>query len=276
MKLKKYFVILVILQILLGLMYVTNNVNAEAEEYEYVYYAYAPTEGVLNITGIYDNTHFEIYNLETKEVIAKGKLNKMELFMYSFSEPTYFKIISDKPIVAWIARSNRHFITFYPSVNGWYIGKEFIFMTTPSWWNPEIYLHLPEFYFIFSIERSHVIIYDDKGRKVYEFDISENSYKIIKLKTYKFYHVKSTGNIMIMAPSEASFKYLPSLTGGFIGKHFFGITTGDIWAGDRESFVVLPQESECIVEIFNLKRPSWHIFLSLSIFTGVLAFILYT
>jgi hypothetical protein len=143
--------------------------------------------------------------------------------------------------------------TLYPSTEGGYVGYEFIFTPINS---TDGLLH------IFFIEDARVTIQDAGGNVIAEVEGTPGETKTTNLKkspgeayflALEAYRVVSTGRIMLAGlqlASSNSFLYLPSLTGGFVGRHFIAVRGGAI-------IVVALEDAE--VAIYDSKRPSWHI-----------------
>ena len=139
---------------------------AEQED-EYVFYGYAPatvrpvffakangpehryvgSSPQLTIVGIHDDTRVEVHNLADEGVIASFTIDRMEFRRISLDNETYFKVVSDKLVSALLSgggwrQSDGTVIhgasTFYPSVDGGYIGDEFIFAPVNSTWYPDL------------------------------------------------------------------------------------------------------------------------------------------
>jgi len=291
-------------------------VQAEQPQ-RYVFYGYAPptvgnytlpgaaatnytqVPSRLDIVGIYDNTHVEVYNLTTKSLIASRTINRMELYTLLLGSRwsgrevpaaggSYVKVVSDK--IASVCLSglagdfnsilagggagpggaglfvfdNYGFSTFYPSIEGGFFGKEFIFLSTPTWWMPSPYAFERNVYHIFGVEQSHVDIYNSTG-KVAGIDIAANSFAKISLSNWTVYRLVSTGRVLVGAFTTESFLSLPAATGGFVGRAFYGILAGNQWGEpsrtDRESLVVLAEEGSDI-SVYDVRRPGIQIALS--------------
>ena len=246
----------------------------------YVYYGYAPACNVtrLDIVGFNDTTHVEIYDLTQEILLASATVNRMGLYTYNVaenlgsSEDLYFKVVADKPIAACLSGVQklifgvrtqvsawRGFDTFYPSTDGGFSGKEFIFMATHTNWAPGIYMYEMNVYFIFGVEDSHVAVSDADGKKVAELDVAAGSFNKISLEQGAVYRIVSTGRVSVVGLSSEAFTCVPSLTGGFVGRHFYCVVAPD-WAGrgEKSSLVVLAHE-DATVSLYDLGRPGWHI-----------------
>lgn len=259
--------------------------NWTAMEDDVPVYNYTALPARLDIIGINDSTSIEVFDLSTGDVVSSATLDRMEVHtvylgtrVSSTTEPdvegTYFKVVSDKLVSVCLMGGfenlygklnpwyeDEGFSTIYPSTDGGFLGNEFIFMTTNSCWSPVIYVLEWEVYHIFAIETSHVTVYDAEGL-VTEFDVSAGSLEIISdMKTMNVYRIASTGRIMIAGLNMGSFIYLPSMTGGFVGRNFAGTMPGSIYMSPREAVMVAAQE-DCEVSVYDLGRPGWHVALT--------------
>ncbi len=263
----------------------------------YVYYAYAPptvmnwtavdpTRGVtiynytrlpaeLSIIGVEDQTRVEVYNLVDKSLITSFTLNRMQLRTLTLGstatgvtpppevEGSYVKVVSDKLVSALLTGGGyNEMSTYYPSTDGGYAGKEFIFKPVNGTWEPQIYVCEYETSIVWGVENAHVTVYDAAGAKVTELDVPANAYRMVKLRPDSVYRLVSTGRVMVSGICRESLMYAPSATGGFIGKTFYGCLGGvggsDKWIGTRQSFIVIALEN-CEVNVYNLNRPGWQI-----------------
>jgi len=190
------------------------------------------------------------------------------------SQDVYFKVVSDKPVSVLLqgGRTNFYgttnpwyedegFSAIYPSTDGGFFGKEFIFMTTNACWSPVIYVLDRDLYHVFGIENAHVTFYDASGAVAATLDVSANSFGTVHLRTQNVYRAVSTGRIMLAGLNMGSFMYLPSLTGGFVGRSFIGTMPGSIYIAARE-FVVAEALEDADVRLFDLRRPGMMIALT--------------
>jgi len=281
------FKVLMLLLVCTALFLAVSPCDVSAADGAYVYYGYAPPT-VLNLTaieddvavynytalpvqldiiGINDSTSIEVFDLSTGEVISYTTLDRMEVHtvylgrrVSSTTEPdvegTYFKVEADKGVAVLLSGGSPQIYrsTYYPSTDGGYSGREFIFKAVNGTWEPMIYVWEWDITIIFGVEPAHVSVYDDAGNKLDEFDVLANSHKRRKLISGAVYRLVSTGRIMITTVGRDSFAYAPSATGGFIGRSFYGLMTGH-W-GTYQSFVVIAQE-DCEVSAYNLLKPEW-------------------
>ena len=233
----------------------------------------------LDVVGISDGTKVEVYNLTGRKLLADGTLDRMELMtVYLGREATnlksppfggtYFKVVSDKLVAVCISgvREDYGFSTFYPGVGGGFVDEEFIFMANPTWGMSLADVPEKNFYqVIFALEDSHVEIYTENGTNVANLDLKANAVGKAFLEAWSVYRVISTGRIMIGGLSTESFVQLPSATGGFVGRAFYGSLPGHIHSEpgrtDKQSWIVLAEENGEI-SVYDMRKPEWQISLS--------------
>jgi hypothetical protein len=265
------------------------HVSAASEAY--VYYGYAPPTVInwtstdddvrmdnytalparLDIIGINDTTTIEVIDLSTGDVMSSTTLERMDVHtvylgtrVSSTTEPevegTYFKVVADKKVAVLLSGGSPQIYraVYYPSTDGGFAGKEFIFKAVNGTWEPVIYVWEWDIVIIFGVESAHVKVFDDVGNKLHEFDVAANGYSRLNLISGKVYRAVSNGRIMIASVCRDSSAYAPSATGGFIGRSFYGVMTGvggsDTWVGSYQSFVVIAQE-DCEVSAYSLLKP---------------------
>jgi hypothetical protein len=292
----RFFEVFLLLLVCTALFSGVSACDVSAASEAYVYYGYAPPTVInwtstdddvrtdnytalpaqLDIIGINDTTTIEVIDLSTGDVISTTTLDRMEVHtvylgrrVSSTTEPdvegTYFKVVADKTVAVLLTGGSPQIFrsTYYPSTDGGFAGKEFIFKAVNGTYEPVIYVWEWDTSVIFGLEPAHVTVYDENGNKLDEFDVSANVRKWCKLISGKVYRVVSTGRIMIASIGVGSFTYAPSATGGFIGKSFYGLMTGggapagsDIFAGSFQSFMVMAQE-DSEVSAYSLLKAEW-------------------
>ncbi|MFB0504442.1 MAG: hypothetical protein ACETWE_11460 [Candidatus Bathyarchaeia archaeon] len=219
--------------------------------------------GVLLITGNHDNTRCQLYRLPEKQLLEEFSLDKLELKAATLPNGTFFKLVSDKFVTvvlkggAFINRViadtyNADVSTYYPSVDGGYVGKEFIFPATLG-----RVLFTP--YRIFSLEDCTVEIYKADGSLFKEFDVSANSIIKFSPSNGTVYHIESTGYIMVSTFSFTESYFVPSVEGGFVGKTFYGNGEKRLggrgeWAFRSYTFISSVESSKAELSDLNVRK----------------------
>jgi len=224
------------------------------------------TQILVSVTATENNTHALIYNLDNDNPIYQTTLYAMQKHFVLFPNGTKFKVVTDRYASVMIlnfpnippnsspnVRDAMPF-TYIASVDGAYVGKEFIFMAS---WSPGAGIF--ESYRIFALEKADVTITDENGSEQ-SYSISTNSYKDVAIDTYVSYKVESTGNIMIQAMEGLGrgngriYYFVPSAEGGFVGATFYTTSTTDWDQVEDYGFrISATQDSEVAVWDLDLK-----------------------
>jgi hypothetical protein len=152
-------------------------------------------------------------------------VNRMELHNTTIPAKTYFKVVADKRIAVLIGGGANYNVqegigwtihTYYPSTDGGFAGKEFIFKGFS-----QIMGDGPvTFATLHALENAKVDIYE-AGRLAKSVEVKANvtlsDLKILR----RIYRVVSTGRIILSTWGMFSFTVVPSADGGYVGKHFF-------------------------------------------------------
>ncbi len=185
------------------------------------------TSSLVTIVASTDNTNVKLYDLTDDELMSEAQLGDMEKHFVSLPNGTIFKVVSDRLVSVLmlgyegtpLANATEGPVpnTFYPSTDGAYAGKEFVFMVSE---------HTGMDYVIFALENAEVTVTrDDGNERTYSLEV--NTHKFLMLKPFSVYRVQSTGHIMVQSgrPGDywgwaAGFS-VPSAEGGFVGKVFY-------------------------------------------------------
>lgn len=240
-----------------------------------VFYVHVPPSDnfrdLIIAIGLYDNTHVSIYDITDSEaatLVSEGMVNKKESFYFKAAPRKYYKIIADKPIAAWLVGGAAHNwpdnnyagcggSTFYPSVEGSYVGREFIFMAggtynaNTAWLGIDIFTPISPAPFetkCYGIEHASVSVYDASGNLLYQFDIGPGMCVNFPTICMEIYHVISTGDIMLQCAGGGNcFTIAPSINGNLVGKVHYGST----FAWQRGCFLVVAYEP-CHVKVYDV------------------------
>ena len=136
----------------------------------------------LDIIGMEDDTEVSVYGIikpDEPQLLASRKISRMELWTYRLPRDYYFKVVADKRVAVTFGGGTMYqhqqggVSCFYPSVDGGFAGTEFIFMAQPSGIPGHAFVAVH--HAIYAVEDSHVTIYNDQGRVVWEKDIAANN-----------------------------------------------------------------------------------------------------
>jgi len=209
----------------------------------------------LDIIGYNDSTTVKIFDVTkpTPVLLESFTINRMELHNTTIPAKTYFKVVSDKPVAVMAGGGNTYgsgFNLFYPSTDGGYAGKEFIFMAIEDRGRTE---RPAPGTTIHAIEDAHVKIYDDEGKLVFEKTVKANTTRTLRLVSRKVYRAISTGRILLGVWSQHTVKAVPSPMGGFKGTYFFVIQDANTHGAPQWSAMfIINQEKPSHVKIIKI------------------------
>ncbi|MFQ6095134.1 MAG: hypothetical protein ACE5NN_03215 [Candidatus Bathyarchaeia archaeon] len=230
-----------------------------------VIYNYTPPEetALLDVIGIHDDTHVEIWDILAKKRIGSKTINRLEKWTSFIKFGTFFKVVADKRVSVyqnggcWFYGANGD-TTFYPSDEGGFIGKKFTF-TPPGFPNAYITYYLGSNFLVTALEDTHVTLYDSTGNEVMGFDLEQgaslpyNRGRLIARRNKGMpthgggdsiiFYVESTGLVTIRTLNQRSFLAVQAVTGGFVGKLFVTPATLAVdEPGAEEVLIIVPIE----------------------------------
>ncbi|MFB0503768.1 MAG: hypothetical protein ACETWE_08040 [Candidatus Bathyarchaeia archaeon] len=192
---------------------------------------------LLTAVAYKDDTEVEVYTLPDKELVKAATLPKMGKLFVKLHNGTFFKVRADKPLSIALVSGKiggqdldpsldfSHVAnSFYTSVDGGFVGKEFIFIASQGLSGLQ--------YRVVALEECEVEVEDEDGNTVQTFRPSANEFEELILGAFKAYGLKSTGNIMV---HTTSLGFIPSVDGGYIGKHFFSTCQEEWWPSRARS-----------------------------------------
>ncbi|MEM2941470.1 MAG: hypothetical protein QW304_07980 [Thermoproteota archaeon] len=229
--------------------------------------------GYISILASQDGTQVRVYTLPDRQLVSEATLDSMQKHYVRLPNGTMFKIVSSKLVSVLLfsppARGGIPGVNvtespgingFYPTVEGAYVGREFIIEASQGL--------LGFNYYIFALEEAEVTLTADDG-STRSYKLEANGYENIQLKPLTTYRVTSTGNIMIKGGgmggwSDRSF-FIPSAEGGFIGRRFYTVTWRTFDEKEEEFFYISALE-DTKVTIWDL--PNRKILLELDVKAG--------
>ena len=231
---------------------------ANASEIQYV-----RDYGVLLVVGNQDDTRCRLYELPELRLLEDFRVGRLELKALSLPNGTFFKLVSDKFVTAvlkggaFVGRViadtyNTEVSTYYPSTDGGYVGKEFIFPTSLTG-----LLEPP--YRIYSLEEGTVRLYETSGEVATELKVKPNEVTLIRVENGTVYRLESTGYLMLSSFFFTESYFVPSVDGGFLGKVFY--PGGEKRQGGRgensfASYTFALGTDEANAELYDLKSTS--------------------
>jgi hypothetical protein len=229
------------------------------------------TKALLAVVASEDDTDVEIYSLSNGSLLSRKTINRMEKDLVLINNGTQFKVVSDKIVSVLLlnyqeepsagATEGPLPYTFYQSVDGLYVGKEFVFMAsyqpaTSGYGGSAVYS-------ILSLEKSDVTVTDEDGvQDTYSLEV--NSHRELTLVPFKIYRIESTGNIMVQSiflrfdVSDPSYSIVPcfcvpSVEGGFVGEFFIIKSMSTYWDNNKDyGYRIMAQENSQ-VKVYDLE-----------------------
>jgi len=198
--------------------------------------AYDPSKpvdyGLLVILANRDGTQVRVYELPGLALIGEFRLNALERTVVRLPNASFFKVVANQPASVLllsggaVERNQASISTFFTSVEGGYVGKEFIFLDVHS-----VTLKgerggvgtppgLP--YAVYALEDSDVTVWDENGTKVAEYTLKANKVREFAYDPFHAYRLTSTGRVMVQSFVVERPIFYPALEGGFVGRHFHG------------------------------------------------------
>jgi hypothetical protein len=190
----------------------------------------------LMVVGYNDSTHVAVYDITggRSDLFASFTVDRLGNYSLQIPLDIFFKIVSDKPIAALLYGGLMYDLSgsrlYYPSTDGGYAGKEFIFYSVPS------------SHFIYGIEEGTATLYDQRGSVLKTLKVSANNTYNIPVVSDRVYRITSTGRILV-GTTASGFTITPSPFGGQIGTLF---------PSPSFSLVIVAQESSARVSLREL------------------------
>ncbi|MEM3047320.1 MAG: hypothetical protein QW057_09620 [Candidatus Bathyarchaeia archaeon] len=186
----------------------------------------------LDIIGINDSTKVWVYDITGTEPLLRESftVNRMELHNTTIPAKTYFKVVSDKRVAVAMGGGGSYLgevHTPYPSTDGGFAGKEFIFMAFPGSFDG--YFGVGNM--IYAIDSTKVTLYDDKSQVVTQKELKANeTLPNLKISSRKVYRIELTGRAAVAAWGFASFTNARPLMGGYVGQYFLVNPRASSWS----------------------------------------------
>ncbi|NHV07427.1 MAG: hypothetical protein HA495_08870 [Thaumarchaeota archaeon] len=290
---KRFFFHLEIFVVMLSVV-VSTFIIGQVEEH--VYYGYAPPStdigfiqevidnkeftysvpsgtGLLDVIGLQDNTQVSLYDLTSGILLNSTTINKLQKITFFIRYGTYFKLVSSHRVVAMISGgrsayergSTQGYSTYYPSVDGGFRGKSFIFMPATSTHDP-LAIPLSHYNFIaFALEDTEFNLSDATRKFSTTESLKQRDIQRIMLQTRvakeinlteiggggavavgydERFILNSTGDMIVASTASDQVLYVPAITGGYVGKIF--------WAPDKAQ---LPETGRSVVLVVTPLEP---------------------
>jgi len=184
----------------------------------------------LVLTASGDETRASAFLLPEGRLLGEFALNSMERVELSLPNGSFFKVVSNRPLSVVLTGGvevgeSSGVSTFQTSVEGGYVGKEFVFLALESKYPSRGRANLlPQK--VYALEESDVTIWDKNGTRRAEFRLLANGLKELSLTPDRVYRLEATGNVMVQTFAIGEFGskscFYPAVEGGFLGRLFYG------------------------------------------------------
>jgi len=212
---------------------------------------------LIGVLAYEDDTEVKVYTLPQKVLFKDETISEMEMLFVELPNATFFKVCTNKPVTVEFLGGNVGgeeldptmnkaplINSFYPAVDGSYVGKEFIFIAAQGLTGQP--------YRIVALENSDVTVYKEDGSTLTSFALEANEYKSLSLTAFKAFKVTSTGNIIVQTFDTGRSMYVPSVDGGYAGTDFYTVATTDWDPTVTYGFQIIAAE-EAKVTIYDVE-----------------------
>lgn len=221
---------------------------------------------LLDIVGWSDNTHVEVWDLLTGEEINSTTVNRLEKQTVYIRHGTFFKVVASQKLAVMLSggadcyageSTTGGFSTFYPSVEGGFRGKEFMFMAAAPT-HPYAYTAAAQGFnfFLMAPEEVHWKLQDSNGIWSTEDTTKQRGIRTIMLQSRVWYtgeqngvgssvvfDVTASDDVIVSCAASDDYEAVPALTGGFVGKDFYAPVHQTLQEPGRTcAFIVMPLE----------------------------------
>ena len=206
---------------------------------------FTPPSGhaLLDVIAYQDNTRVEIYDITSGMLLNSTQLNALDKATFYVPYGLYFKVVSNRRVgvlltggsVAYAPGYFSGVATFYPSVNGGFRGTRYIFMPAPATHQYGYTMDLVHYnFFLLALEKSEWRLKDRVGK--FEASGSVDPRKAARAVLQSrvdqggvsaavgydsVFELTTTGDVMVCSAALGMFVYVPSITGGYVGRLFF-------------------------------------------------------
>jgi len=213
-------------------------------------YSVPPSTGLLDVLGLQDNTQVSLYDLSSGVLLNSTTVNRLQKVTFFVRYGTYFKLVSSHRVVAMVSGGNlaydvsetAGYSTFYPSVEGGFRGKSFIFMPATGTHMYAYYTQLIGHNFnLFALEDTQFKLSDAVGKLSTTESLKQRGTERALLQARVLtgsttagagyderFILNSTNDVMVACTAIDQVLYVPAITGGYVGKIF--------WAPDKVQY----------------------------------------
>ncbi len=245
-------------------------------------YNYTPPPGtaLLDVVAIHDDTKVDIVNIVTGEVMYSFTLDALEWRTLPISFGTFFKVVSNKRIMASLVGGSDYPSgltaaghgtggtgVIYPAADGGFIGKYFVIVPV-SVTSGLVAYEAGYNALILGIESTEFEIVDSVKKWSLKASVKQQEAKRYSLwcrimagfppaigpGNSMVFTIKSRANIMVTAVNTGCLVAVPALSGGFAGKMFYipAFFSYEMVEGCVAAIVVVPTKA-CKVEVYDAR-----------------------
>lgn len=206
---------------------------------------FTPPSGhaLLDIVAYKDRTRVEVYDVVSGLMINSTMLDAMGKATFYIPYGTYFKVVASERVgVLLIGGSSAcdpgYFsgvATFYPSIDGGFRGRSFVFMPAPATHQYGYTMDLVHRnLYVFALEKADIKLEDRVGKFTASesLDLRKTFGAILQSRVTQggvsaavgydsVFKLTSTGEVMASSVALGALVYAPALTGGYVGRSFW-------------------------------------------------------
>lgn len=266
MKPKVKLVLLLIYTLVVATVSPLSQPIVTAQPQRHVYYGYVPpstdlpgldelVEGVkvnftppagyalLDVVAYRDGTRVELYDIVSGLLLNSTILNEMGKVTFYVPYGAYFKVVASDRVGVLLTGGSAAYdpgtfsgvATFYPSVEGGFRGKNFIFMPAPATHQYGYSMDLVHRnLYVFALEGGDVKLVDRVGKfsSTESLKPRDTFGAILQSRVTQggvsaaagydsVFKLTSTGEIIVSSVALGALIYVPALTGGYVGRSFW-------------------------------------------------------
>ncbi|MGC9086220.1 MAG: hypothetical protein ACP5IT_08535, partial [Thermoproteota archaeon] len=206
-------------------------------------YSVPPSTGLLDVLGLQDNTYVSLYDLSSGILLNSTTINRLQKVTFFIRYGTYFKLVSSRRVVAMMSGGHSAYdtgtgggySTFYPSVDGGFRGKSFIFMPATGTQMDAYYTQLIGHNFnLFALEDTQFKLSDAIGKLSTTESLKQRGTERALLQARVLtgsvtagagyderFILNSTNDVIVASTAIDQVLYVPAITGGYVGKLFY-------------------------------------------------------
>jgi len=228
---------------------------------------------LLDIVAYEDDTDVKIYDIVSGALVNSTTLNALEKATFFVPYGLYFKVVSSKRVGVLLTGGTYAYdpgyfsgvATFYPTVEGGFRGKRYVFMPAPATHQYGYTMDLVHYnLYVFALEDTTIDIKDRVGK----FEASESVgrrgvYKAVLQSRVNHGGVSaaagydsvftqtSEGEVIMSSAALGEVLYVPAITGGYVGRVFWVPNHATYQQTGRSAVLVVVPLEPCKVTVYK-------------------------